>query len=203
MTNRRRALFALLIAATTALGGLALAQEYVEGTVVDESVEGNDDGSVTVRQTIHATVGQQRIEITRIQRFGSNASRQIANMLDEGRRENDIIRVTCLNDKLTQTNANLRTLDSRIEAWQEAVDRGDDDQRNHQFTVITVLGQQFVVLQQDANLCVGQGIFETGATRVTLSVEEWVPGNDPFEINPAGGVEVFSPTIIEPRSGDL
>src|SRR6266571_1178502 len=51
---------------------------------------------------------------------GAVLAQRISSMLEEARREADIIRVTCLNDKLTQVNANMRTAQSRMTAFETA-----------------------------------------------------------------------------------
>jgi len=102
-----------------------------------------------------------------IQRGALLASR-ITTMLEEARREADIIRVTCLNDKLTQVNANMRTAQARMTAFETA---SDPEQRNHEATVLGVLGQKFQVLDQEANRCVGQDIYDTGSTKVETEID--------------------------------
>jgi len=114
-------------------------------------------------------------------------------MLDEARRERDIIRVTCLNDKLTQINAHLRTLQSRRENLQESVNTHDDSRRNHEFTVISVLGQHFRTLEQEANSCIGQDIFETGTTRVVTDIDPATPEEDLDTPEPEGPSVPFIP----------
>ncbi|HKP63395.1 MAG TPA: hypothetical protein VJV78_41955 [Polyangiales bacterium] len=95
-------------------------------------------------------------------------AQRISQMLEEARREADIIRVTCLNDKLTQVNANMRTAQTRMSAYDNAA---DPEQKNHEATVISVLGQKFQVLDQEANRCVGQDLYETGQTKVQTFID--------------------------------
>ena len=125
--------------------------------------------------------------------------RQVANMLDEARRQRDIIRVTCLDDKLTQVDANFRTLEDRLNALQEAVKNRDDAQRDHELTVIEVLRQRFETLAAEARRCVGQDIYETGATRVTTEVCPYVPDFIPDYIPPIPPLPV--PFVPPPGSG--
>ena len=95
-------------------------------------------------------------------------AQRISQMLEEARRESDIIRVTCLNDKLTQVNANLRIVQTRLTAFDNA---STPEQRNHEATVINVLGQKFQVLDQEANRCVGQDLYDTGSTKVETEID--------------------------------
>jgi hypothetical protein len=100
-------------------------------------------------------------------------------MLDEARREHDLMRVTCLDDKLTQINANLRSATDRAQSLREAAQTQDRDRSDHEFTVMTVLGQKFRTLEQEANACVGQDIYETGTTHVEMRTDPGTPTDDP------------------------
>lgn len=174
MLDGRRAFIALIVGiALGAMGfGLAIAQD---GASDDAS---GDDGDLPARTQARLTPEEQLAEAQAIDERGSQISRRVLSMLDEARRERDIIRVTCLNDKLTQINAHRRTLESRLRNLQEANTTGDSERRNHEFTVITVLGQHFRTLEQEANACIGQDIFETGTTRVVTDIDPSTPDED-------------------------
>jgi hypothetical protein len=122
---------------------------------------------------------------------GTGLSQRVTQMLDDARREADVIRVTCLNDKLTQINANLRTAQSRYASLQRTVDA---DQRKHELTVLSVLGQKLQVLDQEANQCVGQDLYETGPTKITTEIDTSLL---PFENDPT------NPTITTPTAPSI
>ena len=71
--------------------------------------------------------------------------------LQSAKREKDIIRATCLDDKLSQCNANLQNIKRREVSLNEAIAEGDTGRGNHEFTVIGVLSQKFKMLAQTAN----------------------------------------------------
>jgi hypothetical protein len=110
-------------------------------------------------------------------------------MLEEARREADIIRVTCLNDKLTQANANMRTAQSRLTAFENAT---DPEQKSHEATVLNVLGQKFQLLDQEANRCVGQDLYETGSTKVLTEIDT---AYLPFEEDPTSPPPPPAPVV--------
>jgi hypothetical protein len=125
---------------------------------------------------------------TQVVRKGETTGRSVRRMLDEARKAADIIRVTCLNDKLTQINANLKTAQSRLTALQAAV---DPDRRAHEYTVLSVLGQKLQVLDREAQQCVGQGMYDTGETKVITEID---PDMLPFE------EDASSPPVLLPPS---
>jgi len=120
---------------------------------------------------------------------GEGLQRRVNNMLAEARREADIIRITCLNDRLTQINANLANAQSRLEA---ARGSSDPDKQRHELTVLNVLAQKFQVLDQEAAQCVGQELFETGSTRVQTDID---PATVPFEDVRADSPPTMSPAV--------
>lgn len=200
MLDGKRALIALLVGGLLgAMGfGLAIAQDAASDA--DEQTEGVDGGEVPVTRRAQLTPDEQLAEANRIVERGEQISRRVLGMLDEARRERDIIRVTCLNDKLTQINAHRRTLESRHENLQEAVNTADGDRRNHEFTVITVIAQHFRTLEGEAASCIGQDIFETGTTRVVTDIDPATPEED-LIIQDPGPPEV--PFIPPPASGTM
>lgn len=132
-------------------------------------------------------------------RKGEGTARSVRAMLEEARKAADIIRVTCLNDKLTQINANLKTAQVRLAALREAV---DPDRQSHEYTVLNVLGQKLQVLDREAQQCVGQGMYDTGETKVITEIDSDML---PFEDNPSTPPILLPPslpTILPPATGD-
>jgi len=181
----RRHLRISVLAALVAVTGLGIAVAQPE----EEETPDEETGEISVQERANLTPAEQLAESRRIQDRGNALSRRVASSLDEARREQDIIRVTCVNDKLTQINANLRTLEQRVENLEAANESGDRSRGNHEFTVILVIGQKLVVLDREAVQCGGEDIFETGATRVDVTIDPTTPTTDPTVI-PGIGIEV-------------
>ena len=120
---------------------------------------------------------------------GSAVSQAVRRMLEDARKEADIIKITCLDDKLTQIDVNLRTASARLEALKKAV---DPDRRTHEFTVLTVVGQKLQVLDQEAHQCVGQAMYETGATKVVTEIDTNML---PFEEDPSNPPVILPPSL--------
>ncbi len=192
-----RSFKALAVASALATGGLGFAVAQTEEPPADEPTEGQLD----VQRQATLTPAQQLEEAQRIQQRGNDLSRRVSVTLDEARQERDIIRVTCINDKLTQVNANLRTVEQRLTNLEDAVEAEDASRRNHEFTVIAVLGQKFVVLDREAAQCIGQDIFETGSTRVVTEIDPSNPDDDPNVLPKSD--EPDAPYIPPTRSGSI
>lgn len=188
----RSALVALML--TGALGGIGFVAAQDAG---DEGAT-EEAGEITARRRADLSPAEQIAEAQRIQERATALSRRVTSMLDEARRESDVIRVTCLDDKLTQINAHRRTLGDRVESLQTATQVGDEGRRNHEFTVISVLDTNLTELERAASECIGQDIYETGTTRVTTTIDPATPDEDPGQIAEVPGVDV--PFIPPPAS---
>ncbi len=167
-----------VIGAVLLVGAAGFAYAQGSGASGPSDDEGGEDASTGVQRRADLTPEEQLAEAEHIQTNAHGLQRRVMGMLDEGRREGDVVRVTCVDDKLTQINAHIETLDERIVSLQEAVTLLDVGRRNHEYTVITVLGQTFEQLERDANLCVGQSMFETGTTRVVTEIDPNAPTGD-------------------------
>jgi hypothetical protein len=176
---------ALMMAVTIAWFGVALAQG-------DTGYEEEDAPPVQL------SPDEQIEQARKIVKMGENLSNRVNEMLADARKETDIIRITCLNEKLKEINANLRNAQKRLEALEEAP---NEDARNHEFTVLTVLGEKFKTLAQEANQCVGEDIFEIGATRVETDIDpSQVPDEDASQL-PDSVPDPLVPQIPPPASG--
>jgi hypothetical protein len=102
-----------------------------------------------------------------------------AEALQNAKREKDIILATCLDDKLSQCSANLQNIKRRQASLDEAIAKGDGGAANHESTVIGVLSQKFKMLEQAANQCVGQDLFDAGDTEVREQVDLFAPDENP------------------------
>jgi hypothetical protein len=189
----RIGLAAGLLSGGLVAGGLAVAQQ-----ADDEGAD--EEASMQVRRAADMTPADQVAE-AQLLSSGQSMSLRVQGMLDQSRREGDVLRVTCLDDKLTQVNAHVRTLGDRVEALQEAVRLADEARRNHEYTVIVVLGQNLVVLDRAASECIGQDLYEIGTTRVVTTIEPGSPDIDPAQLS---GVPAESiPFIPAPASASM
>lgn len=110
-------------------------------------------------------------QLTAAQDIVSGAERlstRISTMVSQAQREKDIMRVQCLDDKLAQVNANLRTARARLSVLEA---QRDPQMRAQAMTVLQVLDQKFQVLDQEASQCIGQNIFETGTTKLETDID--------------------------------
>lgn len=198
MGERRNWIWGLVVAGLLGLGGLGLAIAQDGDDDDDDEDSEVEAGSIAISRTADLSGPEQLAEAERVHNEASALSERVLGMLDEARRDGDIVRVTCLDDKLTQINAHLRTMGDRTESLSEAIETGDDARRNHEFTVISVLSQNFAQLERNANECIGAALYATGATRVVTSIAPGTPTGDPSRTPAIPPVD--SPAIPPPAS---
>lgn len=172
----RRSLLALGLG--LAIGGSALAQDTTKtGSQVQTQ------GEIGATTTAQVSSAEQLQQADAIARRGNQLAERMTRMLDEARRDKDILRANCVNRKLTEVNANVRNVDQRAKALKDAAAAGDDGRRNHEFTVLTVLSQKLDMLNQEASQCLGESVYEPGASQVVTTVpNNVIVGTDPSTV---------------------
>ena len=166
-----------VLAAILVAGGVgyAFAQEGSDSTV--DVVKVQPIGAPAEQQTL-SPAAQAKAAQAAVQSASASCEAQ-SGALQRAKRETDIIRATCLQDKLDQCNANLQNIKRRQSALNDAIANGDTGSSNHELTVIGVLSQKFKMLAQASNLCVGQDLFDTGDTQVKEEVDLCAPDENP------------------------
>ncbi|MDD9937558.1 MAG: hypothetical protein OXT09_28355 [Myxococcales bacterium] len=176
------------------LSSLALAQDQPLSGAEEGPLLQEDEEVVEVPKTQQEQVAAGRSIVKR----GTILSKRVRHALNGARKDNDILMVTCLNDKLTQINANLKSAKERLENLGAAVEPG---QAAHEYKVLTVIGEKLTVLDREAAQCAGQEMFDTGATKVITEIDTSML---PFEDRPGFPPEILPPglpTFPPPASG--
>jgi hypothetical protein len=104
-------------------------------------------------------------------------------LLKEAREEKDVIKINCVNEKLTNIKGLLRISEQADVALQEAVVKNEKDTAAHEFHKVAISHQKLRALKAEAEQCVGELAFAVGKTTVEVEVDEnEVPELDPTEI---------------------
>jgi hypothetical protein len=84
------------------------------------------------------------------------AHTDLVKLQESVKKQKDVIKLTCVNDKLVLVKQLLNIADSAQTNLQEAVARGDEDGRYHEFARVTVAQQEVAGLQAEAKDCAGE-----------------------------------------------
>ncbi len=134
------------------------------------------------------TVGfQRKTSLTPQEQLGESAKHigrmeqsaaGVRKMLEEARKQRDVVKTLCLNDKLSQIDVAIRSGRDRRTALQAAVSRNDAELSNHEFTIMTVLRQRSEQLVAEANQCIGEEAAFVGDTRTLVTIDPSIPPDE-------------------------
>ena len=82
--------------------------------------------------------------------------KSVLQKLTEARESKDVVRLNCVNEKLTQIKAFIKIGEQADLALQEAVAKQDPGAADHEFTKVEIAGQRVAQLRADAEACIGQ-----------------------------------------------
>lgn len=103
--------------------------------------------------------------------------KRIVELQEIARRNKDVIKLNCVNDKLLQVKQLLNIGEAASKNMEAAVSRRDEEGRYHEFGRMTIAYQQVSVLGTEAENCIGEDLSFLGPTEVT--VEEPEQPDDP------------------------
>ncbi len=134
-------------------------------------------GTVGFTAPVSMTPQQELAQAEATVNYISTSSQTVGNRLQQARQQKDVVKMLCLNDKLSQIDVAARTVGERKAQLTAAVGRNDVELSNHEYTILTVIKQRVDQLMTEANQCVGEEATSTGAS-VTFSEDPNLPGGD-------------------------
>jgi hypothetical protein len=108
--------------------------------------------------------------------------RRVQNMLDRARKDKDTLKITCLDDKLTQIHVNLQGIEERHAALEVAVKGGDTSSANQQFTILKIYVSRIQGLMAEAENCIGDSDVVIGETETIVTIDDDITLEDPTEV---------------------
>ena len=115
---------------------------------------------------------------------------RVVGLQEVARKQKDVIRLNCVNDKLLQVKQLLNIGETAATNLQEAIARSDEDARYHEFSRVTISTQQVTVLSTEAEDCVGGGDVFLGPTTISVTAPDQ-PDNPTVQAQP--GIPVVEP----------
>jgi hypothetical protein len=156
------------------VAGAAMAQDEESTPAADEETAKAEAAKMSDEQMTAKAEGT----MTKLR----DIRKYVQNLLDQARKAKDIIKITCLNDKLTQINVNIRTYEDRMQSLANAVKTGDKASRNHEYNVLVVIENKVVNLRMEAETCIGEAEGYLGKTEVQVTTPKGMAEMDPTDI---------------------
>jgi hypothetical protein len=140
-------------------------------------------GQVGFQRKTSLTPQEQIVESGRHLARMEQSAAGVRKMLEEARKQRDVVKTLCLNDKLSQVDVAIRSGRERRGQLQAAVNRNDVELASHEFTILTVLRQRSEQLVAEANQCIGEEAAFVGDTRTKVIVDPSIPPDEtPYPI---------------------
>lgn len=155
-------------------GGQASGQTAQTGTSAEGGVEFRKGASLSPQE--QATQAQEyRTKMDEI-------LRRMEKLAEMSRREKDIIKLNCVNDKLIPAKGLMNVGDQANLALEQATANKDDAARGHEFSRLTIAYQKVLVLGQEAEACVGEELAYIEKTQVEMTLDPNLTDQDPTEV---------------------
>jgi hypothetical protein len=119
-------------------------------------------------------LSRSRTAVTRMRSVLS----EVLGRLEEARATKDVVKLNCVNEKLTQVKGLLRISEQSDVALQEAVGKKDATAAEHEYSKVSIAKNKVDQLRNEAEQCIGQLAFRTDEN---LTVEVEVPSGLPTE----------------------
>ena len=174
------------------LGALVVSLGLLFGDVRAQEADGDAVPAVdvTIDTTQNLTGAQQIAWIEEQMPVVKGIYRQVQGMLDRARKEKETLKITCLDDKLTQIHTNLRGIEERKAALEVAVNGGDKASADQQFTILKIYVARVQGLKAEAESCIGDSDVVIGESETIVEVDEDVTMEDPSQGDPDVQVDV-------------
>lgn len=102
------------------------------------------------------------------------SARRVQAQLKSARDARDVVRVLCLNDKVSQVDVALRSADGRLSALRQAGE-AEAERSIHDFAVLQVLAERVQDLTREADQCIGEESGFDVDANVTVSIDPGLP----------------------------
>ncbi|MBL8602201.1 MAG: hypothetical protein JNK72_09800 [Myxococcales bacterium] len=169
----------------------------VAGAQTPQNNPSQGNAEIGNRQTANLSGADQLRESTTVVETIGATRRRVSDMLDRARQERDIIKVNCLNDKLTQVDVTLRSARDHQELLQTAVSIANDGARNHEFTLINIYRSRVESLEGEARQCIGEEATAFDRTVVSLQVSREIATTDTTTL-PVDSLAPERPLVTSP-----
>jgi hypothetical protein len=167
------------------MAGPATAQQQPSGTSSTPS------GTVPFERNVQLSPQEEADQSDAILSRMDQGASVVRRQLEQAREQRDVVKVLCLNDKLSQIDVAIRSARDRQSALRAASARAtatkspnDIELSTHEFTILTVLKQRSEQLVAEANQCLGEELSFLGATTVVTQVDPTLPGDDVTQYPP-------------------
>lgn len=158
---------------------LALSAGHLYAQQTDEPAA-SPDVTVPMEKQAQLTAAEMTAQATTLIDQMQEALKRIVDLQQVAKRQKDVIKLNCVNDKLLQVKQLLNIAEGARTNLTEAIAQEDEEGRYHEFGKIVIAEQQVRVLAGEAENCIGEELIFIGPTEVDVDEPELPddPGTD-------------------------
>jgi hypothetical protein len=194
MRPLQKLLFAAWLIALAATGSGLHAQAPDEES--ESPIEPTPDVSVPMEKEAQIAPTQMEQSAREIGDRAEGDEKRVERLKAEARKQKDVIKLNCINDKLLQIKQLLNILEDGLSKLSLAIAGGDEGERYHRYTVIKISGEKIAGLRDEAEACIGEEISYLGP--LSLNVDEPDVPDDPTEEPPWDNEPIDPPGYASP-----
>jgi hypothetical protein len=180
MSIRRILLTVSAAVATVAVAGVLWAQPKPEGSGGDSK---DADASIPMEKKVLLPPKEMRETSEQLIDDMKSKLERVLAIQQVARKQKDVIRLNCVNDRLLQVKKLLNIAESSRNDLIEAIAADDERERYHQFKKVRISHEKVSVLRDEAEACVGEELIFIGPTEVEVdkpAIPDDPTRNDPF-----------------------
>ena len=98
--------------------------------------------------------------------------------LKDAREKKDIIRLNCVNEKLSAINGLVKISEEAQQSLKEAIAKRDDELKKHEYEKVLLADKRIAGLRLEVEGCVGEMSTYTGNTDIVVATDENVRSDD-------------------------
>ena len=188
---RNHAIWLVLVLAAAPLG--AQPSPDPEPTP-DTPTDGTDtDAAITGAVTVKLSTAEMTERIGELDKQSEDDARYVLRLQIQARKEKDVIKLNCINDKLLQIKALRNIIDGAKYDFDAAIASSSADEQQYQFTRVTLTTENIRQLREEANACAGEIPDVLGETQVG-----WTGPDLPDDPQDPFGVDIEAPGYASP-----
>ena len=179
MYNRiERLLFSRGVRAVIAVAVMVVGVGIFSSVSADDSSElGGPD--VTIEAESKLSPQEQLSWIKEQTASAQSILHHIKEKLEKARKDKDTLKLTCLDDKLTQLNVTLRGVEERTKSLEVSIQTGNTTAADQNFAILKIYIDRIYKLNAEGENCLGESDVVLGKTSTTTEVDANISIYDP------------------------
>lgn len=166
------------------LGGILMGIAFIgPGLQAQNKTEKKDDSSMGEAMPPRECLRKGAMQLWAAEKAGEKVRKYLVN----ARKKKDIIRINCVQEKVSRMNTVLNLARKTLKDLRNAVPKdASGDKCRILYEKMTIFREQAENIRREAEGCSGDELTYTGKTKVTVEIDPSVPKDDPSE--PPGGI---------------